>query len=90
MSVLAQKAFAMEVGAVSQQPVKDQFGFAIIKVHAKNPAREKTFEEASSEVTAQYQEFMTKKIDAAWVEALKKKTQVKVYEKVFTEKYSKK
>jgi len=87
---LAQEAYAMEVGTVSQKPFNNGSFFSIIKVHAKDPAREKTFEEASSEVTTPYQDIITQKINAAWIKELKKKTPVKIYEKVFAEKYSKK
>lgn len=48
-------------------------GFSFIKVLEKDPSREKTFEEAQSEVSGAFQEFETKRIEAEWYEALKKK-----------------
>jgi peptidyl-prolyl cis-trans isomerase SurA len=87
---LAQAAYAMEPGKVSKEPVKGRSGYSILVVHAKEPARGKTFEEASSEVTVQYQDQQTKSVEAAWVISLKKKTPIKIYDKVFEEYFSKK
>jgi peptidyl-prolyl cis-trans isomerase SurA len=87
---LAQAAYTMEPGMVSKAPVKGRSGYSILLVHTKEPARGKTFEEASSEVTVQYQDQKTKSIEAAWVASLKKKTPIKVYDKVFAEYCSKK
>lgn len=42
-------AFNMAVGSISQ-PVKSQFGYHIIYLEDRNPAKEKTFEEAREEV----------------------------------------
>jgi peptidyl-prolyl cis-trans isomerase SurA len=82
---LAQVAYTMEPGKVSTKPVKGSPGYSILLVHAKEPSRVKTFDEASSEVTVQYQDFITKKIDAAWIASLKKINSVKIYDKVFAE-----
>jgi len=48
-------------------------GFSITKVHKKDAAREKTFEEAQSEVSGAFQEFETKRLSDEWYELLKKK-----------------
>jgi peptidyl-prolyl cis-trans isomerase SurA len=48
-------------------------GFSITKVIKKDPAREKTFEEAQSEVSGAFQEYETKRLSDEWYEALKKK-----------------
>jgi peptidyl-prolyl cis-trans isomerase SurA len=87
---LAKAAYDLEPGVVSKEPVKNRSGYSILLVHSKEPAREKTFEEASSEVTVQYQDQQTKKLSASWIESLKKKTQIKVYDKVFADYCSKK
>jgi peptidyl-prolyl cis-trans isomerase SurA len=87
---LAQAAFTMEPGKVSKEPVKSRSGYSILLVHAKESARGKTFEEASSEVTVQYQDQQTKSIEVAWIASLKKKTPIKIYDKVFEEYCSKK
>lgn len=67
---LSRLAMTMEVGAV-QGPVKYQYGKSIIKVTAKEPAREKTFEEAQSEVSSKFQEFESKRLEREWVDRLK-------------------
>ena len=48
-------------------------GFHFIKVLQRDPAREKTFEEASSEVSSAFQEYETKRLSDTWYETLKKK-----------------
>jgi peptidyl-prolyl cis-trans isomerase SurA len=48
-------------------------GFSFIKPLQKNAAREKTFEEASSEVSSAFQEFETKRLSDEWYDSLKKK-----------------
>ncbi|MFA6469029.1 MAG: peptidylprolyl isomerase [Bacteroidota bacterium] len=48
-------------------------GFSFIKVIQKDPAREKTFEEAQSEVSGAFQEYETKRLGDTWYESLKKK-----------------
>ena len=82
---IARAAFTMEPGMVSKEPLKGKGGYSILLVHAKEPARNKTYEEASSEVTVQYQDQRTKSIETTWVASLKKKTAVKIYEKVFAQ-----
>lgn len=44
-------AFSMEVGKISE-PVKSQFGYHIIYLEGRTPAKEKTFEEAREEVSS--------------------------------------
>ncbi|HAP35391.1 MAG TPA: hypothetical protein DCQ28_05420, partial [Bacteroidetes bacterium] len=48
-------------------------GFSFIKPLQKDGAREKTFEEASSEVSSAFQEFETKRLSDEWYDSLKKK-----------------
>lgn len=48
-------------------------GFSFAKVIKKDPSREKTFEEAQSEVSGAFQEFETKRLGDEWLESLKKK-----------------
>ena len=42
--------FAMEVGEISDAPVKTQFGYHLIKLNAKNPAEEMPFAEIAPEI----------------------------------------
>ena len=48
-------------------------GFSFTKVIEKDPAREKTFEEAQSEVSGAFQEYETKRLSDGWYETLKAK-----------------
>jgi peptidyl-prolyl cis-trans isomerase SurA len=48
-------------------------GFSFLKVIKKDPSREKTFEEAQSEVSGAFQEYETKRLGDEWYESLKKK-----------------
>jgi peptidyl-prolyl cis-trans isomerase SurA len=48
-------------------------GFSFIKPIQKDAAREKTFAEASSEVSSAFQEYETKRLSDEWYESLKKK-----------------
>lgn len=48
-------------------------GFSLVKVLQKDPAREKTFEEAQSEVSGAFQEYETKRIGDEWYAMLQKK-----------------
>lgn len=44
--------FAMEVGEVTSIPVKTQFGFHLIKLNAKNPEKEMSYDEIKDELKA--------------------------------------
>lgn len=57
-------------------------GYSIIKVLAKDPAREKSFEEAQSEVSGAFQEYETKRLGDEWYESLKKKYPVVITDAV--------
>jgi peptidyl-prolyl cis-trans isomerase SurA len=48
-------------------------GYSFVKAVKKDAAREKTFEEAQSEVSGAFQEFETKRISDAWYASLQKK-----------------
>jgi len=42
----------MEVGEVTSIPVKTQFGFHLIKLNAKNPQKEMSYDEIKDELKA--------------------------------------
>lgn len=44
--------FEMEVGAVTETPVKTQFGYHLIKLNAKNPAKEMEYAEIADDIKA--------------------------------------
>ena len=42
--------FEMEVGSITEAPVKTQFGYHLIKLNAKNPAKEMEYSEIKDEI----------------------------------------
>lgn len=69
-------------------PMKFQYGFSIIKVTDKDKAREKTFEEARSEVSSKFQEFESKRLEREWIQSLKDKYGVTIHEDVLKKAFS--
>jgi len=53
-------------------------GFSFVKALKKDPAREKTFEEAQSEVSGAFQEYETKRLSDEWFQSLQKKYPVQL------------
>lgn len=84
---LATRASKLQVGAV-EGPVKYQYGFSIIKVTGKDVAREKTFEEAQSEISSKYQEHESKRMENEWIDGLRKKFGVTVNEALLEQAFS--
>jgi peptidyl-prolyl cis-trans isomerase SurA len=76
---LAKQAFLMQPGWV-EGPIAFQYGHSLIKMTGKEAAREKTFEEAQSEVSSKYQESESKRLEREWIDSLKKKFNVSVDE----------
>ncbi|MEW5799026.1 MAG: peptidylprolyl isomerase [Bacteroidota bacterium] len=71
-NALTQRAWSIEAkDSLTYSPYEN--GFSFVKVLQKDPAREKTFEEAQSEVSGAFQEYETKRIGDEWYESLKKK-----------------
>jgi len=69
---LTQRGWAMKQGEVSEYfPYEN--GYTIIRVLGKDPAREKMFQEAGSELSSAFQEFESKRLENEWYESLKKK-----------------
>lgn len=75
---LAEVASKMEVGEFSP-PIENENVYSLIKVTAKEPAREKTFEEAGTEVSNAYQEYETKRLTEEWLNNIKKRHSVVQY-----------
>jgi peptidyl-prolyl cis-trans isomerase SurA len=86
---LSSKAAAMALDSVSE-PFQYQSGWSILKTLAKDSARVKSFEEATSEVASGYQEQATKKREQDWIESLKKKYPVSVNNELLKEAFKRK
>jgi len=84
---LTGKANGAEIGW-TERPNKFQYGFSIIKTTEKDQAREKTFEEAHSEVSSKFQEFESKRIEREWIDRLRDKFGVEVFDDVFSRAFS--
>ena len=77
-NALTQKAWTMKNGEVSEAFAYES-GTSIIKVLEKDPARDKTFAEAGSELSSAFQEHESKRLENAWSESLKKKYPVEIF-----------
>jgi peptidyl-prolyl cis-trans isomerase SurA len=84
---LSRRAMTAQVGWV-EGPVKFQYGSSVIKVTGKEKAREKTFEEAQSEVSSKYQEYESRRLEREWIEGLKTKFGVVIHEEVLRQAFS--
>ena len=84
---LSKKANELTVGAV-EGPMKFQYGYSIIRVTGKDPARTKTFDEAYSEVSSKFQEHESKRLENEWIQSLKDKFGVETRESVLEEAFS--
>jgi peptidyl-prolyl cis-trans isomerase SurA len=54
-------------------PIPNPGGFSILRLDSKEPSRLKTFEEAKAEVSGAFQESESKRLEAEYLESLKKK-----------------
>jgi len=68
---LTRHAATMNVGDISEPLTLSDGSFAIVKLIAKNAAREKTFEEAGAEISNAYQDFRSKQLMNAWLNSIK-------------------
>lgn len=64
-------ADSLEVGNYSM-PFKNNFGYSIIGVLKKHPARQKTFEEAGTEISSGFQEYESKRLESEWLDSLQR------------------
>ncbi|KXB70552.1 peptidylprolyl isomerase [Peptoniphilus sp. DNF00840] len=69
--------FENEVGTITE-PVKTQFGYHIIKVNKKNPARELTFDEVKDKIVEQVRRQKEQEIYNKKITELKDKYEVKM------------
>jgi len=66
-------AGSLEVGGVSEPVAIGNGGFMIVKLVAKEPPKQKTFDEAGAELANAYQDSEAKRIEAAWLERIRQK-----------------
>lgn len=68
----AEAAFKLKKGEVSPAPIKTQFGFHVIKLEDRRPAKPPTFEEMEDDLRAQ----MEREISTQMVEQMRTKAQI--------------
>jgi len=61
------------------EPYAFQGGFVIFKLNERQPARIKTFEEAKAEVSGEYQEMLSKKLENDYIQSLKDRYHPEIY-----------
>lgn len=69
-------AFAMKPGEISE-PVKTQFGYHIILLHEKKPARRATFEQVKPEIQQQLQQERQEGAFQRWLAAARKQATIR-------------
>jgi peptidyl-prolyl cis-trans isomerase SurA len=75
----AQIADSQAVDEISEPKELDSGGYIIVKTIAKEPARDKTFEEAGAELSNAVQEEESKQLEREWIDRLRLKYSVKEY-----------
>ncbi|MBI1807236.1 MAG: peptidylprolyl isomerase [Ignavibacteria bacterium] len=85
---LTKQASALSVGDISEPLEMDDGRSAIVKVIAKEPARQKTYEEAGAEISNQYQEHASKVLEQQWLEKVKQRHPVKQYKEALRNAFS--
>ncbi len=72
------KADSLKVGAIST-PLMSKSSVTIVRLNKKEPLRQKTFEEAGTEVSSSFQEYESKRLEKEWIDGLRKKYPVVEY-----------
>ncbi|HZY10504.1 MAG TPA: peptidylprolyl isomerase, partial [Bacteroidota bacterium] len=85
---LTQQAALLSVNEFSEPIELEEGGYGIVKLLLKEPAREKSFEEAGAEVSNSYQEYQSKFLEKQWLEKIKQKHPVKQYKEVLQKAFS--
>jgi len=68
----AKRADSLTIGALSH-PFFFRNGYSIIRLDAREPSRQKTYEEAGAEVSTSFQDFEAKRLEKEWIDGLKQR-----------------
>lgn len=79
---VAKQASSLAIGETSEPIQLQSGGWVILKVIAKEPPRQKTYEEAGAEVSNAYQEYISKQLEQAWLDRIKARHPVRQYKEV--------
>ena len=63
----ATRADSLQIGGISR-PFSYKVGFSIVRLDGREPARQKTFEEAGAEVSSHYQDYESKRLEQDWMD----------------------
>mgnify|MGYP001209281630 FL=1 len=85
---LTMRAWTLSVGQISD-PIRTEDGIsAIVKLIAKETARQKTFEEAGAEISNAYQDYTSKLLEQQWLERVKQTHPVKQYKEMLSRAFT--
>lgn len=76
---VSQRAATLEIGQISEPFELSNGDFCIVKLIAKEEPRQKTFEEAGAELSNDFQENESKRLEREWLERIKSQHPVKQY-----------
>jgi peptidyl-prolyl cis-trans isomerase SurA len=74
----ARHADSLEPGGISA-PFQHKVGWTIVRLNAREPARLKTFEEATAEISSAFQDFEAKRLETAWIDGIRARNPVMEY-----------
>jgi len=75
------------LGEYSEPFELEEGSWVIVKLLAKEPPRQKTFEEAGAEVSNNYQEDYSKKLEQQWLDRIRKKHAVTQYKELLSKAF---
>lgn len=78
----------VSVGQISEPMEMENGTYVIIKVNAREPARQKSFEEAGAEVSNMYQDTQSKLFEQRWLDRVKLKYPVMQYKALLPKAFS--
>ncbi len=70
------------------QPFRHKNGISIVRLLWREAARQKTFEEAGTEVSSAFQEYESKRLEAEWLKDLRSRYPVVEHKEVLSEAFS--
>jgi peptidyl-prolyl cis-trans isomerase SurA len=68
----AKRADSLSIGSFTM-PFSLRNGYSIVRLDGREPARQKTFEEASAEVSTSFQDYEAKRLEKEWIDGVKQR-----------------
>ena len=79
----------LNVGEVSEPSPVEGGGYGIIKLVAREPARQKTYEEAGAEISNAFQDSQSKLLEQQWLDRVRQRYPVKQYKERLVDAFKK-